>query len=111
MGLSHGGTEKAQEVKKEQKGPERVPTWFQLLASTSIRFQFQEELVLSDRIGGPRVVSPMGDAGWPGRSHLPRTSTLRSWELPKETAKPGQPQARWPLGLEFGQQLGTYIVR
>lgn len=78
MGLSHGGTEKAQEFQTEQKGPERVPTWFQLLAPTSVRFQFQEEVVLSDRNGGPWVVSPTGDAGWSGRSHLPRTPTLRS---------------------------------
>lgn len=68
MGLSHGRTEKTQEFKKkEQKGPERAPTWVQL-APTSIRFQLQEEVVLSDRNGGPWVRSPMGDAGWPGRS-------------------------------------------
>lgn len=94
MGFGHGGIEKGQELKKEQKGPERVPTWFQLLAPTSIGFQLQEEVVLSDRNGGPWVVSPMGDTGWPGRSQLPRTPTHRSWELPKETAKPGQSQAR-----------------
>lgn len=112
MGLSHGGTEKGQELKKEQKGPERAPTWFQLLAPTSVSFLLQEELVLPDRNGGPRVASLMGDAGWPGRSRLPGDfSTLRAWELLKETAKPGQSQARWLLGLEFGQQLGTYIVR
>ena len=112
MGLSHGGTEKGQESKKEQKGPERVPTWFQLLAPTNVRFQLQKEVILSDRNGGPWAASLMGDAGWPGRSQLPRDfSTLRSWELPKETAKPGQSQARCLLGLEFGQQLGTYIVR
>lgn len=67
MGLSHGKTEKAQESKKEQKGPERVPTWVQL-APTSIRFQLQQEVVLSERNGGLWVGSPMGDAGWPGRS-------------------------------------------
>jgi len=88
MGLSHGRTETAQEFKKEQKGPERVPTWFQL-ATISIRFQLQEEVVLSDKNGGPWVGRPMGDAGWPGRSQAPRTLTLGSWELPKETAKPG----------------------
>lgn len=79
MGFSHGGIEKGQELKKEQKGPERVPTWFQLLAPTSSGFQLQEEVVLSDRSGSPWVVSPMGDTGWPGRSQLPRAPTLSSY--------------------------------
>lgn len=35
----------------------------------------------------------------------------QSWEQPKGPAKPGQSQARWLPELEFGQQLGTYIVR
>lgn len=40
-----------------------------------------------------------------------RTAALGSWELPKIAVRPGEPQARWLPGLEFGQQLGTYIVR
>lgn len=41
-----------------------------------------------------------------GSGPLPRTRVL-----PREAAGPGQPWACWLPGLEFGQWLGTYIVR
>lgn len=48
MGLSYGGTEKGQELKKEQKGPERAPTcfscWHQQVSGSCFRKRWSSQI-------------------------------------------------------------------
>lgn len=83
----------------------KVPTWYLLSVPTSIKSQLQEEGSSQVRGKGPCGV------GWSCRNGLadPLVQDLFLPDLGSCQRK--QPWACWLPGLEFGQWLGTYIVR